>query len=229
MQTLRAMDAHSLYYGRRRRMMFRAGTYLALIRSMAVADLVIHFYQRSDLVPHTLARLARTRGTIRELVVHGLASDQGAAALARLRAVHAHVQAAPDDFHYVLALFMLEPIRWNAATGREPLDEAELACLLGFWGEIGREMGLPEPHRSLAQWQDFQRLYESQRWAHSPEGETLARACLNEVVKLSLPWGLRGWFRRLMLRTMDPRLRALLRLPEASAAWWRPWRGVAGL
>ena len=42
MQTLRAMDAHSLYYGRRRRMMFRAGTYLALIRSMAVADLVIH-------------------------------------------------------------------------------------------------------------------------------------------------------------------------------------------
>ncbi|MDT9001693.1 oxygenase MpaB family protein [Paucibacter sp. APW11] len=208
----------ALYYGRRRRLMFRAGTYLALLRSMAVGDLVQHFYRHSALVAHTQARLARTRNTLRQLICHGFDSDEGRQALARLRAAHAGVDASADDYRYVLALFMLEPLRWNEARGGAPLDEAEATLLLDFWARVGEAMGLPDCRLDLAAWRAFQRRYEQQRWCYTPEGEQLARACLREVVTLSLPWGTRGLFRALMLRGLDPALRELLRLP--AAPWW---------
>ncbi len=197
--------------------MFRIGTYLALIRSMAVGDLVKTFYSHSDLLPHTHARLARTRNTLRELVCHGFASAQGLAALQRLRDAHHHVHASADDYRYVLALFMLEPLRWNAAVGGSALSEAEAQTLLSFWTRIGQEMGVAGLNMALPAWRQFQLDYEARYWCFSAEGQQLAEACLQEVVSLSLPFGTRSFFRQLMRFSMDPALRDLLQLQPASA------------
>lgn len=224
-----AATVQALYYGARRRRMFRIGTYLALIRAMAVGELVQVFYSHSELVPRTQARLARTRNTLRELICHGLGSPQGQAALQRLRAAHAPVRAEADDFRYVLALFMLEPLRWNAAHGGTPLSEAEQTLLLDFWAQVGEAMGIPEVPLSPAQWLDFQQRYEARHWRFTPEGQRLASACLQEVVTLSLPHGSRSLFRQLMRVSMDPALAALLQLPVAAGpvAWalrgWLRW------
>lgn len=219
-----ANPVEALYYGRRRRLMFRAGTYLALLRSMAVGELVVHFYRHSALVPHTQARLARTRETIRALICHGFESEAGLAAVAQLRRAHAGVAASNDDYRYVLALFMLEPLRFNAARGGSPLDASEESLLLDFWARVGEAMGLQDCRLGLADWQAFQRDYEARHWRHTPEGEQLAAACLREVLTLSLPWGTRTGFRQLMLLGLDPALAALLRLP-APAPWAEPLLG----
>jgi len=203
----------ALYFAPRRRLMFRLGTYGALIRTMAVGHLVKAFYGHSQLVAQTHARLARTRQTLRDLIWHGFESAEGEAAVARLLQAHRHVVAAPEDYAYVLSVFVLEPLRWNDAAGGPPLSAGELALLLGFWDRVGRAMAIPALPRTLADWQAFQAQYERRRWRYTDEGRRLASMCLDEVVTLSLPWGTRSLFRQLMRVTMDPALRELLKLP----------------
>ena len=206
----------ALYYGRHR-MAFRAGTYLALLRMMGVAHLVSALYGHTQLALQTQERLARTRQTLRDLIVHGFESEAGRAALQRLRGVHAGLGATPADFRYVLGTFFLEPMRWNAAWGRQALDDGEVTLLLGFWQRVGTEMGIADLPATLDGWRDEQAAYEARHLRHTPEGERLARLCLRDVVKLTVPRGLRAPFRQLMLATMEPAVRQVLALPPPHA------------
>jgi len=208
-------EIEALYYGRHR-MTFRIGTYLALIRMMGIAHLVTALYGHAQLVSQTQARLARTRQTLRDLICHGFDSDAGRAAMQRLRDVHRNVPADASDYRYVLATFFLEPLRWNAAHARVTLEAHEMALLLAFWQRVGREMGMTELPESLPQWRQLQHDYEARCMAHTPEGERLARLCLRDVVKLTVPWGTRWAFRQGMLATMEPGVREVLGLGAAS-------------
>jgi len=208
-------EIEALYYGRHR-MTFRIGTYLALIRMMGIAHLVTALYGHAQLVSQTQARLARTRQTLRDLICHGFDSDAGRAAMQRLRDVHRNVPADASDYRYVLATFFLEPLRWNAAHARVTLEAHETALLLAFWQRVGREMGMTDLPESLPQWQQLQRDYEARCMARTPEGERLARMCLRDVVKLTVPWGTRWAFRQGMLATMEPRVHKVLGLREAN-------------
>lgn len=202
----------ALYYGRHR-LAFRAGTYLALLRMMGVAHLVTALYGHTQLALETQERLARTRQTLRDLIVHGFDSEPGRSAVQRLRAVHAGLGAGPADFRYVLGTFFLEPMRWNAAWGRHALSEAETALLLAFWQRVGREMAIADLPSTLDGWRAEQAAYEARHLRHTPEGERLAQLCLRDVVKLTVPRGLRAPFRQLMLATMEPAVRQVLALP----------------
>jgi len=203
-----------LYYGRHR-LSFRAGTYLALIRMMGIGHLVTTLYGHTQLASQTHARLARTRQTLWDLIVHGFDSEPGRAAVQRLRTAHAGLDAGPEDFRYVLGAFFLEPLRWNAAHGRVPLASQEIEQLLAFWHRVGESMDLDALPTTLADWRQAQAAYEARHLRHTPEGERLARLCLRDVVKLTVPRGLRAAFRQLMLCTMEPRVRETLALPRA--------------
>jgi len=202
-----------LYYGRHR-LTFRAGTYLALVRMMGIAHLVLPLYGHAQLASQTHARLVRTRQTIWELIVHGIDSEPGRAAIHRLRTVHASLDARPEDYRYVLGAFFLEPLRWNAAFGRERLSPEETAQLLGFWLRVGEGMGLTGMPVTLDGWRREQAAYEAAYLRHTPEGARLARLCLRDVVKLTVPYALRAPFRQLMLTTMEPAVRETLALPR---------------
>jgi len=203
-----------LYYGRHR-LSFRIGTYLALVRMMGVAHLVTALYGHAQLVSQTQARLARTRQTLRDLICHGFESDAGRAAVQRLREVHRHVPAQAEDYRYVLATFFLEPLRWNEAHAGVKLDEHETALLLDFWHRVGAEMSIDALPPTLAAWREMQREYEARCLGRTPEGERLARLCLRDVVKLTVPFGTRWAFRQWMLATMEPKVRETLALPAA--------------
>lgn len=195
-------------------MSLRAGTYLALIRMMGVSHLVPVLYGHTQLADQTRDRLARTRQTLRTLIEHGLDSAPGQAAMQRLRAAHAGLRATPADYRYVLGEFFLEPLRWNAAHARHALSDAEQALLLDFWCRVGQGMGVPDLPATLADWRAARADYEARHLGHTPEGERLARLCLRDVVTLTVPRGLQGAFRQLMLATMDPQVRRTLALPE---------------
>jgi hypothetical protein len=201
----------SLYYGAHR-MSFRAGTYLALIRMMGMADLVTRLYGHTALKTQTQRRRERTRNTIQALVIHGFENEHGRAALQKLCQAHMGLKASQEDYQYVLATFFLEPLRWNALYGRTAMTQAEIEVLLDFWHRLGFEMKILDHPRSLNEWVVFQRDVESRRLRFSPEGQNLAYNCLNEVVKLSLPWGTRHLFRILMLLTMDDFVHQTLQL-----------------
>lgn len=219
-----------LVYGRHR-MTFRAGTYLALVRMMGISHLVPTFYGHSLLATQTHARLARTRQTLLDLIVHGFDSAPGRAAVQRLRQAHHGLAAGAEDYRYVLSAFFLEPLRWNAAHARHGFSDDELSLLLAFWRRVGDEMGIGGQPATLDGWWRLQAEYEARHLRHTAEGERLARLCLRDVVRLTVPRGLQGAFRQLMLATMDPRVREVLALPPArplARAAVRLWLGGNG-
>ena len=206
-----ASEIQILYYGKHR-LTFRIGTYLALIRMMSITPLVTKLYGHSALVFETHARLARTRQTVRDLICNGFDSVAGRAAIARLQEVHQHLDVNVEDFHYVLATFFLEPLRWNQRHGRHVLSGREVHLLLAFWMRLGQTMDIPNLPKQLSAWRQFQQEYEATHMRFSPEGQRLASVCLRDVVKLSLPRGMRWFFRRVMIVTTDPVVRKSLRL-----------------
>lgn len=202
-------EIERLYYGRHR-MTFRIGTYLALIRMMGIAHLVGSLYGHTKLVSETHARLARTRQTVVDLICYGFDSPEGKAAIQRLREVHRDLKVSPEDYRYVLATFFLEPLRWNQQHGSKAVTQGELNLLLRFWMQVGHAMSIPSLPGSLQEWKDFQKEYEARYMGFTSQGHHLALVCLRDVVKLTLPKGIQGIFRQIMITTIEPAVRQSL-------------------
>ncbi|MET3233747.1 UNVERIFIED_ORG: hypothetical protein ABIC54_005962 [Burkholderia sp. 1263] len=90
------------------------------------------------------------------------------------------------------------------------MTQDELNVLLGFWTRVGQAMNIPNLPRSLVAWKASQRDYEARYMSFTAEGERLAALCLREVVRLSLPFGTRWFFRLIMTATLDPVVRKSL-------------------
>lgn len=203
-----------LYYARQH-WDFRLGTYLGLLRTMGIRDMVSRLYAGSLLATQTFTRLKRTREAIATLIIDGLSSERGREALSRIERAHRHVTASNDEYRYVLSVFFLEPMRFNQHHGRRRFSTADLDLLLAFWMEVGQRLNIRELLPSLAAWADFQREFEQVHQGPSPQGAALARASLYEVVRLVIPRGLQAVTRQVLLGTMEPRVREVLGLPAA--------------
>jgi hypothetical protein len=202
-----------LYY-RRHPWDFRLGTYLGLLRTMGIADMVARLYQGSLLQSETFDRLKRTRELIKTLILEGLDSEAASAAFARMAAKHRGVSANNDEYRYVLSVFFLEPLRFNARYGQTPISESERDLLLAFWLGVGTRMRISDLPTSYAAWQTFQVDYERSHQGPTPEGRALARTSLYEVVRLVIPRGMQSLTRQILLGTMDTQLRDVLGLPR---------------
>lgn len=204
-----------VYYGRHQ-MAFRVGSYLALVRIMAIGDLVGQFYGRSELAAETHRRLARTRETIRDMIIHGFDSPQGAAAVDRFVRAHRYLpHAEPDDYRYVLSVLVLEPAWWADRFGNAGISDEEFDCLSAFWQNVGALLGYPlnggnQFSPSRADWERFHARYEDRKLRATPFGQRLAQRCLREATALALPLGTRWLFDALMRYSMDPKIREML-------------------
>ena len=201
-----------LYYARHH-WDFRLGTYLGLLRTMGIRDMVSRLYTGSLLATQTFTRLKRTREAIATLIVDGLDSPRGREALGRIERAHQHVTASNDEYRYVLSVFFLEPMRFNREYGRRAFSATDLSLLLSFWTEVGERLKIRALLPSLEAWAEFQREFERVHQGPTEQGRALARASLYEVVRLVSPKGMQEVTRQVLLGTMDPTLREVLGLP----------------
>jgi hypothetical protein len=183
---------------------------------MGIADMVARLYDGSLLQTETFNRLKRTRELIKTLILEGLDSEAGTAALSRMAAKHRGVSASSDEYRYVLSVFFLEPLRFNERFGQRPIAQGDRALLLDFWMQLGARMGIAYLLPSLAAWQKFQADYEAAHQGPTPQGRALARTSLYDVVKLVIPRGMQALTRQILLGTMDDKLRDVLGLPGPS-------------
>jgi hypothetical protein len=209
-------DAITALYYARHPWDFRLGTYLGLLRTMGIADMVARLYHGSLLQSETFERLQRTRNLIKTLILDGIDSASGAAAFARMAAKHRAVDASNDEYRYVLSVFFLEPLRFNERFGFARFSQSDLTLLLDFWLQVGARMRIDGLLPTIEAWSQFQTDYERAHQGPTPEGRALARASLYEVVKLVIPRGMQGLTRQILLGTMDDKLREVLGLPPAS-------------
>ena len=213
------MDVQSLYYQKYRNS-FRLGTYLALLKTMSIAHLVGQLYGDSQLNMQTYVRLDRTRMFIKTLIQSGIDSEQSKQIIEHLNRVHANLPATNDDFLYVLSTFILEPIRFNQRFSQNHLTDDEVACLVAFWREVGDAMLIRHLPATAQEWRVFQRQYEANYQHYTKEGNDLASRSLQEVVKLSLPFGIRCIARQLILGALTSNTLKALGLAKP----WLPFR-----
>ncbi|HLM05239.1 MAG TPA: oxygenase MpaB family protein [Blastococcus sp.] len=200
----------------------------ALFRTYAVPSIGDLLARTGELTGRPQKRYDDTVLILDAIVEHGMDSSEGRTAIRRMNQMHRSYDISNDELRYVLATFVVTPIRWVDEFGWRRMSETERIASANYYRALGRYMGI---HDIPATWQAFARLldaYEREHFAFDIGGRTVAEATLSLLSTFPpndrLPGGL---VRRISLAMMDPPLLDAFALPHPG----RPMRTLvrAGL
>jgi hypothetical protein len=187
----------------------------ALFRTYAVPSIGALLARTGELTGRTQKRYDDTVLILDAIGEHGMDSPEGRTAIRRMNQMHGSYDISNDDLRYVLATFVVTPIRWIDEYGWRRTTEIERIAGANYYRELGRRMGIREVPRT---WQGFARLldaYEREHFGVDPGGRTVAEATLALLATFPpndrLPPAL---VRRVSLATMDAPLRAAFGFPD---------------
>jgi hypothetical protein len=189
----------------------------ALFRTYAVPSIGALLARTGELTMRTQKRYDDTVLILDAVGEHGIDSPEGRAAIRRMNQMHRSYDISNDDLRYVLATFVVTPIRWIDRYGWRPTTEIERIAGANYYRELGRHMGIRDIPGT---WQEFARLldaYERDRFGFDPGGRTVAEATLALLATFPpndrLPVGV---VRRISLATMDDALLDAFAFPHPS-------------
>jgi hypothetical protein len=195
----------------------------ALFRTYAVPSIGGLLARTGEFTERAQKRHDDTVLILDAVLEHGMESTEGRTAIRRMNQMHRSYDISNDDLRYVLATFVVTPIRWIDAYGWRRTTEIERIASANYYRALGRRMGIQD---IPATWQAFARLldaYERDHFAFDLGGRTVAEATLALLATFPpndrLPVGV---VRRISLATMDESLLDAFALPH-------PGRLVGGL
>jgi hypothetical protein len=152
---------------------------------------------------------------LREIGRDGLDSARGQRAIGALRRVHGHFAIDDDELRYVLATFVVIPVRWIARYGWRPLTRAEIRAAARYYSRLGALMGIRDVPGGYDDFAAVLDEYEARCHAPTPASQRLAAATIDVLAGQlrPLPRPVARWCVRAAL---DNRLRACLGLPGCS-------------
>ena len=92
-----------------------------------------------------------------EILDNGIDSNRGKDATRRMNRMHGRFPIRNEDYLYVLATFVLVPLRWNRKYGWRRYTEQEELATLNYWQVLGRRMNIrdiPASIEKLEAWSD---------------------------------------------------------------------------
>ena len=189
----------------------------ALFRTYAVPSIGGLLARTGEFIERTQKRHDDTVLILDAVLEHGMASDQGRTAIRRMNQMHRAHDISNDDLRYVLATFVVTPIRWLDRYGWRRMTDVERVASANYYRDLGRRMGIRD---IPATWQEFARLldaYERDHFGFDPGGRTVAEATLELLATFPpndrLPVAV---VRRISLATMDDSLLAAFAFPRPS-------------
>ena len=198
----------------------------ALFRTYAVPSIGGLLARTGEFTERTQKRYDDTVLILDAVLEHGTASDEGRAAIRRMNQMHRAHGVGNEDLRYVLATFVVQPIRWIDAYGWRRLTETERIASAEYYRDLGRRMGIRDLPRT---WQAFARLldaYERAHFAYDPGARDVAEATLALLATFppndKLPEAL---VRRISLAVMDPPLLDAFGFPRSNPAFRELVRG----
>jgi hypothetical protein len=135
----------------------------ALFRTYAVPSIGGLLARTGELTERGQKRYDDTVLILDAVLEHGLTSETGRTAVRRMNQMHHSYDISSDDLRYVLATFVVMPIRWLGDYGWRPMTESERIASANYYRELGRHMGI----RDIPQtWQAFARLLDGYEREH---------------------------------------------------------------
>lgn len=191
------------------------GHELAMFHSFAVPGIAAILDQTGEFALRGQKRYDDTVALLREIGRDGPSSPRGRAAIRRMNWIHRPYHISNDDLMYVLATFIVIPVRWIERYGWRGLAADEIHAAVRYWRTVGRLMGirqLPETYPEFAGYLD---AYERDHHSFTEANRRLA-VSLIEVIGSWAPRPARPLARLCVTAALGSPLRRALGLPEPS-------------
>ncbi len=199
----------------------------ALFRTYAVPSIGRLLAQTGEFTERVQKRYDDTALILDAVLEHGHDSTQGRAAIRRMNQMHGAYDISNADFLYVLATFVVVPIRWIDSMGWRRLSEHERIAAANNYRELGKRMGMkdiPATHQEFAAYMDD---YEREHFGYDDGARAVADSTL--ALFTTFPPNHLAPARvvtRFSYGLMDDDLRAAFRYPRIPAWEQRLARGA---
>jgi hypothetical protein len=156
-----------------------------------------------------------TVALLREIARDGPASLRGRTAIRRMNRIHRPYALSNDDLIYVLATFVVVPVRWIARYGWRGLTENEIRAAVNYYRQVGRLMGIRQIPPTYAAFAGYLDAYEGEHHSFTEANRRLA-VSLIKVFEAWFPAPIRPLTRSCIVAVLGQPLRRVLGLPEPS-------------
>lgn len=188
---------------------------LAIFHTFAVPSIAEILDKTGEFAHRGQKRYDDTVALLREIAVDGPVSPRGRAAVRHLNLIHRAYDISNSDLIYVLATFIVIPVRWIGRYGWRKLTEDEIRAAAGYYRFVGRLMGIRRMPVSYAGFAGYLDAYERDHHSFTEANRRLA-VSLIEVMGGWFPPPLRPLARRCVTAALGRPLRHALGLPEPS-------------
>lgn len=151
----------------------------ALFRTYAVPSIGRLLHETGELTERTQKRYDDTVLVLDAILEHGLASTEGRSAVRRMNQMHRAHGIPDDDLRYVLATFVVSPVRWVDAFGWRPYTPGERTATATYYRQLGRRMGITQIPSTYAAFETLMDDYEQQHFAFDDGARAVADATLD--------------------------------------------------
>ena len=187
----------------------------ALFRTYAVPTVGQLLHRTGEFTTRVQKRYDDTVLILDAVLEHGFDDPIGRAAIRRMNQMHGAYPISNDDLRYVLAAFVVVPVRWLRDFGWRALTDVELRASVAYYQRLGELMGIRDVPTDLT---GFERLldgYEADHFKRNDSSRVIADATLDLMATFPaqrlLPV---SWVRAGAQALMDPELIDALGYPR---------------
>ena len=190
----------------------------ALFRTYAVPSVGQLLFDTGEFTEKVQKRYDDTTLLLDGVLEHGLDSETGRTSIRRINQMHGAYDISNDDMLYVLATFVVCPVRWVADYEWRPLGRNEIDGLTEYYRKLGKHMALKDIPGTYEDFEHFLDDYEREHFAYSPGSRKVADATL-DLLTTFMPFRLLpAWLvRRLSFALMDDLLLDAFGYPKPTA------------
>ena len=187
----------------------------ALFRTYAVPSIGRLLFTTGEFTGRTQKRYDDTVLVLDAVLEHGLASGEGRAAVRRVNQMHHAYEIPDDDLRYVLATFVVSPVRWVEAYAWRPYTAGERTATTNYYRDLGRHMGISDIPTTYAGFETLMESYERDHVAYDAGARAVADATL-DLLGTFAPhrWAPRFAVRQLAYSLLDDHLLDAFRYPR---------------
>jgi hypothetical protein len=150
----------------------------ALYRTYAIPSIGRLLVRTGELTTRTQKRYDDTVLILDSILEYGLNDEPGRTAVRRMNQMHGSYNISNEDMLYVLATFVVVPIRWLARYGWRQLTDAEKTASVNYYRALGKHMGIKDIPGSLQEFAVYLVDYEAANFKFDPAGHAVSESTL---------------------------------------------------
>lgn len=150
----------------------------ALFRTYAVPTVGQLLFDTGEFTGSVQKRYDDTTLLLDAVLEHGLDSDEGRAGIRRVNQMHGAYDISNDDMRYVLATFVVTPVRWIQDYGWRQLNHNEVVAATNYYRRLGALMGIKDIPATYTEFARFLDEYEDKNFAFNEGARKVADSTL---------------------------------------------------